>query len=370
MSFIAELKRRNVIRVAVFYLVAAWLTIQVADILLDVMAVPDWGMRLILIIVLLGFPAVVTFSWIFELTPDGLKREKDVDRSSSLSTDTGRKLDIATILVVAMVGVLVLWQKFEVNPTPPLPQPSPQPEPAPEPVAPDNSIAVLAFTNMSSDKEQEYFADGLSDTLIHVLAQVSGLKVAAKTSSFYFKGKDVKISQIAEELKVAHILEGSVQKAGNRIRVIAQLIKAADGSHLWSKNFDLDLEDVFAIQDEIATAVVSALKMSLLGESAEVLNRDQTDNVDAYTEYLLGINDLNVYTVESDASAIRHLQEAVRLDPDYALAHAMLGRVYINSTDYGGYMSGQPRDLRQPASRQTMRSIYPLDRQQPLRYWV
>ena len=202
-------------------------------------------------------------------------------------------------------------------------------------VPPDKSIAVLPFVNINADEDSAYFSDGLADTILHMLAQIRELRVAARTSSFQFRDQSLDVSKIGEQLNVGTILEGSVQRSGDKIRVTAQLIDVSNGYNLWSGNFDRELEDVFAIQDEIATAVVSALKVSLLGESVESLGRDQTDNVDAYREYLLGINDLNVISTESIATAISHFQEAIRIDPDYASAHAMLGRVYIRSQRLG-----------------------------------
>ena len=212
------------------------------------------------------------------------------------------------------------------------------------------SIAVLPFVNMSDDKSSAYFSDGLADTMLHMLAQISEIRVAARTSSFQFRDQAMDISKIGEQLNVATVLEGSVQRAGDKIRITAQLIDVENGFHLWSGNFDRDLDDVFAIQDEIANEVVAALKVSLLGEVADTLDSDQTDNLDAYTEYLLGLNALNESSTENFSRAIAHLQAAVEYDPEYARAWSTLGRTYLEMEDYGilGTNRGDHRGTRQP----------------------
>jgi len=216
----------------------------------------------------------------------------------------------------------------------------------PEP--PEQSIAVLPFENMSGDPEQEYFSDGLSDTLIHVLAQVSGLKVTAKTSSFYFKGKNIDVGEIARELNVGTILEGSVQKAGNRVRVIAQLVNAGDGTHLWSKSFDRDLEDIFAIQDEIAQEVVKALKVTLLDAEEERLAQRYQPTLEAYERLILGRYEMGKRTATSLAAAEQHFKRAIELDPDYALAYVDLADTYGLQISYGGLVFEESLQRRQP----------------------
>jgi len=343
MGLFAELQRRNVFRAALAYLIAAWVVLQISQLVLEAIEAPSWVIKVFLLVFALGLPLTLLFSWAFEITPEGIKREKDVDRSQSITPDTGRKLDIATIVVVVLVGVLVLWQQFVFTPTQSpdgVESPvdvvlSPQPRPAPEPAAPDNSIAVLAFTNMSSDKEQEFFADGLSDTLIHVLAQVSGLKVTAKTSSFYFKGMNIKVGEIARELNVATILEGSVQKSGDRIRVIAQLINAADGTHLWSMSFDRDLQDIFAIQDEITREIVVALEVRLsAGEQARIWSSG-TKNLEAWECVRQGMNVLDRGTQESVRECLRLCKRALDVDPNYAMAWVTLGWAHHHGVDVG-----------------------------------
>ena len=332
MSFFIELKRRNVFRVAIAYIIVAWVAMQIVDVVLNNIAAPDWVFQVLMLFLAIGLPFALIFAWAFELTPEGIKLEKDVDRSQSITSDTGRKLDYFVIAVMAVALVYFAFDKFVSSDAPDSTEIVADKEAKPA------SIAVLPFANMSADKSSVYFSDGLADTVLHMLAQVPDLRVAARTSSFQFRGQSLDIAKIGEQLNVGAILEGSVQKAGEKIRVTAQLIDVTNGFHLWSGTFDRNLDDVFAIQDEIANEVVAALKVSLLGETAERLNLGQTDNVDAYNEYLLAINDLNNISTENLKSAASHLQGAIRLDPQYAQAYSTLGRAYI-SLNYWGSMS-------------------------------
>ena len=334
-----ELKRRNVVRVAIAYAVVSWLTLQFADVLVPLLGLPEWVGKFVFLLLAIGFPLALIFAWAYELTPEGLKKEKDVDRSQSVTRKTGRRIDSLIIGVLVVAVGMLLFDKFILSGSPESPEATevvaddaPAPSAAPD-TAP--SVAVLPFTNMSSDENSGYFSDGLADTVLHMLAQIRELRVAARTSSFKFRGEDHDIAEIGKQLNVGAILEGSVQRSGDKIRVMAQLIDVSNGYHLWSGNFDRDLKDVFAIQDEIATEVVTALKVSLLGETVEQLNRDQTDNVEAYTEYLLGINALASENSESLPRAVSHLQNAIRLDPDYASAYSTLGRAYLALGNYG-----------------------------------
>ncbi len=338
-SFFEELKRRNVYRIGVAYAIVTWLFLQVIDIVAPIFDLPDSAPKLVLTLLAIGFPVALIFAWAYEITPDGIKREAEVDRSQSITNRTGRRLDslIIGVLVVA-VGILLVDKFMLSKSSEPAESTEIVAEDAPAATAePDTapSVAVLPFINMSADESSGYFSDGLADTVLHMLAQVRELRVAARTSSFQFRDQTMDISKIGEQLNVGAILEGSVQRSGDKIRVTAQLIDVSNGYHLWSGTFDRDLVDVFAIQDEIASEVVSALKVSLLGEVAERLNRDQTDNIDAYTEYLLAIGELNVSTSESLTNAVGHLQAAIRLDPEYARAYSSLGRAYIALEFYG-----------------------------------
>jgi len=321
-----ELKRRNVVRVGFAYVLIAWLVAQVAELALDSFGAPDWVIKSVLLLLSLGLPIALFFAWAFEITPEGIKKEADVDRSESITHQTGRKLNtlIVSVLVIA-VGML-LADKF-------MPQ-SQDTIPATEATATNNkSIAVLPFVDMSPGQDQEYFTDGLTENLLHALAQIRELKVAGRTSSFAFKGLNLDLRDIGKQLNVSYILEGSVQKAGGRIRITTQLINAEDGYHLWSETFDRDLTDIFAVQDEIAEAVASALRTNLLGE--EIAVSSTTNNFEAYNTYLLGLSYYNKQNVENWDKAIEQFQLALEIDPDMALAWAGLSRAYSKKTGFG-----------------------------------
>ena len=338
LTFFQELKRRNVYRVGVAYAVLTWLILQVIDTITPIFSLPEFAPKLVLSILAVGFPAVILFAWAFELTPEGLKREKDVDRTQSITGNTGQRLDRITIGVLLIAVGMLLVDKFFLSDAPAPVQIATENSAQEEEVVVEDetpSIAVLPFVNMSDDKSSAYFSDGLADTVLHMLAQISEIRVAARTSSFQFRDQAMDIDKIGEQLNVSTVLEGSVQRAGDTIRVTAQLIDVENGFHLWSGNFDRDLNDVFAIQDEIANEVVAALKVSLLGEVAGTLDLDQTENIDAYTEYLLGLNALNQASTESYSRAVSHLQAAVEFDPNYARAWSTLGRTYLDMEDYG-----------------------------------
>ncbi len=277
-SFWRELRRRNVFKVAMVYLIAAWLLIQIAETTFPALQLPDWTVTFVVVVLAILFPIAVIFAWAFELTPDGLRRSGEVDPSESITGKTGQRINhlIIGALVVAVVVLVTTHGGFG---------PGGDEQGAD---AATTSIAVLPFVNMSDDKGNEFFSDGLSEELLNVLAQVDGLRVAARTSSFSFKGSNEDLRDVARQLGVEHVLEGSVRKSGNRIRATAQLIKADDGFHLWSETFDYEIDDIFKIQDEIALAVVDALKVNLLGEERERLTRRATTSVEAHNLYLRG----------------------------------------------------------------------------------
>jgi TolB-like protein/Tfp pilus assembly protein PilF len=354
-SFFAELKRRNVYRVGIAYVVVAWLALQALDIVVPIMRAPEWFSQLVLILLVIGLPFALIFAWAFEMTPEGLKREKDVDRTESITQETGQRISrLTTTVLVLAVGFLLIDKFFLGDPVPA--SDTDAITPAETVVAEETtpSIAVLPFANMSADENSTYFSDGLADTLLHMLAQIREIRVAARTSSFQFRDQNTDITEIAAALNVGTILEGSVQRAGNKIRVTAQLIEAETGFHLWSGNYDRDLDDIFAIQDEIANEVVAALKVSLLGEAADVLAHDQTDSLEAYTAYLLGINDFDQGSFAGLESAEQRLLEAVRLDPDYAAAWSKLAVTYSQMADIG---LGSETDLYQQAHDAASRAI-------------
>ena len=329
-SFWGELKRRNVVRVALAYIIATWLLLQVADIVLNNIEAPDWVFQAILLLVVLGFPIALIFAWAYELTPEGIKKEKDVDRSESVTHITGRKLDFLIISVLVLALVYFAYDKFLLAPTGDEPAVTATTQPA-DPARSERSelsIAVLPFVNMSDDPGNEYFSDGISEELLNMLAQLPGLRVAARTSSFQFKGMNLDIAKIADTLNVAHILEGSVRKSGTKLRITAQLIKADDGFHLWSSSYNRELDDIFTVQEEIATAISDALKVTLALDSASGENLSPTmikaANTDAYDAYLRGRQLINRRGRIPLEEAVRHLEHSLRLDNNFAPAHAQL----------------------------------------------
>ena len=345
MSLYHELKRRNVLRVAIAYLALAWLLTEVSGTLFPVFGIPDWSIRLVVIMFALGFLPALIISWVYEITPEGIRREKDVVRDASITHLTAKRLDMFTIGLIVVALVFILADRRWLSPrlteqsavsaeivTDLVQTPEPQ---LPEPDYPTNSVAVLPFANMSAGEDTAYFSDGLADTLLHMLAQVPGLRVPARTSSFKFRDYVGDISEIGDTLQVGAVLEGSVQLYGEKIRVTTQLIDTRTGYHLWSGNYDRNFTDIFAVQDTIAREVVSALRLTLLDETQERLDQTRSDNVEAYTEYLLGIDNLNPANTESLERAAAHMQKAIELDPEYADAHSALGFIYLDMRTYG-----------------------------------
>lgn len=325
-SLFNELKRRNVIRVGIAYIVAAWLLLQVADVVINNIGAPGWVFQAILLVVALGFPFALLFAWAFELTPEGLKKEKDVDRSESITQVTGRKLDFTIIAVLVLALGYFAYDKFVVG-APDDNESIASKDEIVDTDIPEMSIAVLPFVNMSSDPEQEFFSDGISEELLNMLAQFPGLRVAARTSSFQFKGQNQDIGKIADTLNVAHVLEGSVRKAGTKLRITAQLIKADDGYHLWSNTYDRELDDIFSVQDEIAGAISEALKIKLALDSAgdsEQPAAIKTANTEAYEAFLRGRQLIHRRGRASLEEAVQHLEQSLRLDNNFAPAHAQL----------------------------------------------
>ena len=291
MNFISELKRRNVIRMAGLYLVGAWLITQVAATVLPLFGSPDWIARSIVVLLMIGFIPAMIFAWIFELTPDGLKRDAEVTPEQSIAPQTARKLERSILVLFAIALVFFGFDKFYL---------APKREAAlvvitsqtvkaetlasSKTAISEKSIAVLPFVDMSQGKDQEYFSDGLAETTLDMLSRVPDLKVISRTSSFAFKGKAMDVREIGKKLGVAHILEGSVQQSGDTLRITAQLIRASDGAHLWSKQYDRKMADIFKIQDEVATEVVNAIQGVLPAADQQRMIGQNTGNVRAYQE--------------------------------------------------------------------------------------
>lgn len=354
MSFFEELKRRNVIRVAIAYGVAAWFVLQLADVVLENIGAPEWVMQTVMLVLAAGLPLAIIFAWAFEMTPEGIKKEKDVDRSQSITSVTGRKLDRAIIGVLTVTVAYLLIDKLVLQDRSPAPAETAQSAPVETeaPVDSGPSVAVLPFVNMSGDKENEYFSDGLTETLLHMLAQLPELRVAARTSSFAFKGKDTGIAEISELLGVAHVLEGSVQKSGNRVRITAQLIRANDGFHVWSQSYDRNLDDIFAIQDEIAKDVAGALDASLLGGSDQPTLSVNTSNLSAYESYLKGLEQQAIFSYSSLEIAENHFKQALAHDPAFTDARLSLIRNYMMKNGTGLINDKELSTLTDPLIRQ------------------
>ena len=306
MVLISELRRRNVLRMAVLYAIAAWVIMQVAEVVIGLANLPDWIGPTILGLLAVGFPIALIFSWFYALTPEGISLEKDVDSAESITHVTGRRLDFIVISLLCAGLILFAYDKWWIGPPP------------------EKSIAVLPFQNMSADPEQEYFSDGISEELLNVLSKLPGLRVVARTSSFQFKGENRDIIDIGRQLNAAFVLEGSVRKAGPHVRITTQLINASNGFHLWSETYDRELENIFAVQDEISAAIVGALKEHL-GLQVEATPRViAAANTEAHEAYLRGRYLVVQRTRATIEGAIREFEKAIALDPEYALAHAEL----------------------------------------------
>ena len=328
MSFFEELKRRNVVRVAAAYLALAWLVVQLVETLFPMFGISDDVARTIVTVVGVGLVPVMIFAWVFELTPDGLKRDSEVDHDSPSARRAGRNLDRIFMVLLALGITYFAIDKFILDPA----RDEAQLEAATDAARQegraeatigafgDKSIAVLPFVNMSSDAEQEYFADGISEEMLNLLARIPELRVISRTSAFKFKGTDDDIPTIARKLNVAHILEGSVRKSGNSIRITAQLIEAGSDRHLWSETYDRTLDDIFAIQDEVAAHVVQELRLSLLGEVPTTSPVDPR----AYSMYLKARAIANVYQTDRFPEATDLLEQALAIEPDYVDALMLL----------------------------------------------
>lgn len=329
-SLLKELSRRNVIRVAIAYAVASWVLLQVVDVIAPILELPDFALRLILVILVIGLIPVLLFSWAFELTPEGIKRESEVDRSGSIAGQTGRKLNYIIIgaLVVA-IGLLLFTRGGNETPA----------ESDAVTASADTdvrSIAVLPFVNMSSDPEQEFFSDGITEEILNSLASVKKLKVAGRTSSFAFKGQNDDLRRIGEALGVDHILEGSVRKSGNQVRITAQLIQVEDGFHVWSQTYDRELNDVFAIQDEISNEILVQLKTQLLTDDQMVAESQRT-SPEVYDLYLRAKQRMYTRVGTEIEKAVEELDNAILLDPNYAPVFAQRGiaTMLLSEQQYG-----------------------------------
>ncbi len=320
MPFLDEIKRRNVHRMAGLYLVAAWLVVQVTSTVVPAFDSPSWLLRVVIIVLAIGFLPALVLAWVFELTPEGLKRESEVTRAESVAPETGRRLDRLLLLVLAVALGYFAFDKFVL---------APRREAAQAQVARDEgraeslvqsygekSIAVLPFVDISPAMDQAYFSDGIAEELLNLLAQVPQLRVASRRSAFTFKGQDIDITEIAKRLNVVHILEGSVRKSGSKVRVTAQLIDARSDTQLWSQTWDRNLDDIFVVQDEIAAAVVAQLKVKLLGEAPKA----KAVNPQAFSLFLQARALSNQVTKVGFQESEKLYQQALDIEPNYAAA--------------------------------------------------
>jgi len=342
MSFFEELKRRNVFRVAIAYIILSWLMAQVAELLLETFGSPEWVLKTLLALFLVGFPFALFFAWAFEMTPEGIKKEKDVDRSQSITPQTGNKLDRTIIVVLVFALGYFAWDKFAKG-TPSDPGPTQivvenTDSSSTESTLPtDKSIAVLPFDNRSSQQEDEFFTTGIHDDLLTQLAQISSLRVISRTSVVQFKNTSKSIREIAELLGVATILEGGVQRAGNQVRINMQLIDAATDAHLWAQTYDRELtaNNIFAIQSEIATAVTLAMRATLSPEEQTRIADVPTQNMEALEEYFKARAEIDQRTLPAIESARMRFERARRLDPGFALALAGEAQAIMFLSDSG-----------------------------------
>jgi TolB-like protein/tetratricopeptide (TPR) repeat protein len=331
-NFFGELKRRNVYKVAVAYVVVAWLLIQAGSIFFPAFDAPPWAIKIFIIVIVLGFPVALVLSWAFEITPEGIKLESEIAPNESIRQRTGRKIVGITVLLAVIAAGLLAFNLFRTKPTTP-----------PTTAAPitDKSVAVLAFANLSDDKGSEYFSDGISEELLTVLQKIPGLHVAARTSAFSFKGKNATAQEIGQKLGVARLVEGSVRKAGDVVRIAARLTRTDTGEQLWSENFTRDLKDVFAVQTELAQTIVGQLSGQLTNGAADpaakatieaqvqAAEKGGTKNVDAHQHYLQGRFYANRHSEKGAGEAFAEYQRAVELDPSFALAWAGLAQTHV-----------------------------------------
>lgn len=342
MSLFAELKRRNVFRVAIAYVIAAWLLLQVLDVVIPLLNLPDWVGRFFFLLLAVGLPIALILAWAFELTPEGIRRESEVDRTQSITASTGRRLDFAIIAVLLVALGWFAWDKFGAEkPASEAAAPlTAQMADAPAPEAPtgpvEKSVAVLPFVAMSTGADDGYFADGLTEEILNSLAQLPELLVTARTSAFRFKGEDLPpIGEIAATLGVRHIVEGSVRRAGERLRVTAQLIRADDGFHLWSQNYDSTSSDTIAVQEDIAEQIALALDVVLDNDRREAMRAAGLRDVEAFIAWQKGMDLFGqahgeIDQIEGLRRANEFFEEVLERVPDYPPAYTRHSDLFIH----------------------------------------
>jgi len=341
-NFFSELKRRNVYKVAVAYAVVAWLLIQAASIFLPAFDAPPWVMKIFIIVIIFGFPVALIFSWAFEITPEGIKLESEIEPNKSIARGTGRKIVAVTIALAVVAAGLFVYQLVRSN-NAVAPRQDASAARTEAATVPNKSIAVLPFDNLSRDPDNAYFCEGVQDEILTRLAKIADLKVISRTSTQHFKSAPEDLPAIAKQLGVAHILEGSVQKAGDRVRVNVQLINAMSDAHLWADTFDRQLTDIFAVESEIAKTIAETLQARLTGSEKIAITTKPTENPEAHELYLKGRYFWNRRTAENLAKAADYFQQAIGKDPKYALAYAGLADCHVLLPAYPG-LGNTPRD--------------------------
>ena len=333
MNFFAELKRRNVYKVAVAYAVVAWLLIQAASIFFPAFDAPPWVMKIFIIVIIFGFPVALIFSWAFEITPEGIKLESEIAPNKSIARRTGRKIVAVTIALAVVAAGLFVYQLVRSKS-------DSSGSPTAATIA-NKSIAVLPFDNLSRDPDNAYFCEGVQDEILTRLAKIADLKVISRTSTQHFKSTPDNLPQIAKQLGVAHILEGSVQKASDQVRVNVQLINALTDAHLWAETFDRKLTDIFAVESEIAKTIADTLQAKLTGSEKTSITKIPTADPEAYELYLKGKYFWNKRTAADLRKSIDYFNQAIAKDPKYALAYAGLAQAWMVLPAYNG---GAPTD--------------------------
>jgi TolB-like protein/Tfp pilus assembly protein PilF len=321
-NFVGELKRRNVYKVAIAYAVVAWLLMQVASQIFPFFEIPNWGVRLVVLLLIIGFPVAMILAWAFELTPEGIKRTEDVDVGKSIRRKTGRKLDFLIIAVLLLVIAGLLFQRFHPKVSPAVSS------------SPEKSIAVLPFENLSRDPDNAYFAQGIQEEILTRLAKIADLKVISRTSTAKYQSKPDNLKTVARDLGVSTILEGAVQKAGDKVRVNVKLIDARADTHLWAKSYDRDFKDVLGVESDVSQEIAESLQAKLTGREEQTLAVKPTNNPEAYDAYLRGLA-YNLKAANTTANALgaqKYLKEAVRLDSKFALSWALLS--YVDASGY------------------------------------
>ena len=329
-----ELQRRNVFRIGIAYLIAAWLLLQITDVLVPILLLPDWVSRFVFLLLAIGFIPALIFAWAYEMTPEGLRRESDIDPDKSITPQTGRKLDYLIVGILGVAVAVLLADKYL----------SESPQQAADVAELPATIAVLPFDAMSSNPDDEHFADGLTEELLNSLAKIGELGVVGRTSSFYYKDNPQDLREIGASLQVAHVLEGSVRRDGDQLRITAQLIQTDNGFHRWTETYDRTLDDIFAIQEDIAEQVADALQVAILGREVEALREHGTSDPEAHSRYLIAsayVRRGQAFGLDASqelddlATARRLLEEAVEIDPEFANAWAMLAVVYHQLSGWG-----------------------------------